>query len=212
MLPSQNRCEQQCKKHWCCKPAKTNIYYILWCKVSSASNTLKPIAGNHRRNEGEDASPTSSYPLTLRASLFPGNHVEVLESYDVPNVFFSSSSGCRFIAIVILCLQRWQKACVTCCGAGKGKSFCVQSTQEAGKVSLPNVTVWDLPGTNRQKRKIHMDAHANPWIHSGSTKRVKNILCTQGVTSRQAFVFLSYKHSHSHTHSMTYCLFSKQFT
>lgn len=71
-----------------------------------------------------------------------------------------SSSSCGFI--VILCPQKRQKACVTCCSAGEGKSFCLQGTQEVGKVSLLNVTPWDLPGTGRLKRNIHMDAHAKP--------------------------------------------------
>lgn len=76
-------------------------------------------------------------------------------------LFFSSPFDCRCIVIVILLLQRWQKSCMTCCGAWKGKDLCVQGTREAGNVSLLNVTVRDLSGTDRQKRKIHMDAHAN---------------------------------------------------
>ena len=75
IAPTKDVCSGQCEKCWRCSPAKTNIW--LWCKASSASNTLKPIAGTHRRDEGEASSPSSSYLLTLRASLFPGNRVEV---------------------------------------------------------------------------------------------------------------------------------------
>lgn len=94
-------CSGQCENCWRCSPVKTHIW--LWCKSSSASNTLKPITETHRRDEGEASSLSSSYLLTLRASLFPGNRVEVSESRDVPNVSFSSSSsGCGFIVIGIL--------------------------------------------------------------------------------------------------------------
>lgn len=115
--------------------------------------------------------------------------MEVLESHVVPNVFFllpplaPDSVGLSFSVC-----RDGKKACVTCCGAGKGKSFCVQSTQEAGKVSFPNVTVWDLPGTNRQKMNIHMDAH-NLRTHCGSRK-LKNIYtfsCKQARVSHLLF-------------------------
>lgn len=176
---------------------KTNIW--LWCKTSSASNTLKPAVGIHRRNKGEDASHSSSYPLTLRASLFPGNHVEV------PNVFFFPSSCCGFIVIVILGLQRWQKACVTCCGAGKGKSFlCTEYT--GGRQSEPSKC--DSMGPSRHRRtkkgKIHMDAHANAWTQVArqqqqQKKRIKNIQYTQGFTSKHFFPTHSYAHTAWHS-------------
>lgn len=83
--------QRQCDKRWCCSAVYTNIW--LWSKASSATNTLKPIAGNHKRNEGEDASPLSFYPLTLRASLFPGNRMEVSDFHDVPTAMFFSSAA-----------------------------------------------------------------------------------------------------------------------
>lgn len=66
------------------------LYNIwLWCKLSNACNTLQPITRNRSRDKTHTSSPSSSYLLTLRASLFPGNYLEVLESHVVPNVFFS---------------------------------------------------------------------------------------------------------------------------
>ena len=102
-----------------------NNYVSRMQSKQGQEHLIANIAGNHSTDEGETASPSSSYPLTLRASLFPGNHVEVSESYDVPSVFsyFIYLPPPLAAVIVILCLQRWQKACVTCCSAGKGKSY-----------------------------------------------------------------------------------------
>ena len=96
-----------------------------------------------------------------------------------------------------------KKVCVTCCGSGKGNS-----TQEVGKVSLPNVTVWDLPGTDRQKGKVHMDAHANQHKHTVAKHKEEKIYCIQKdlhAGTHSSFTLtctlLTYTHTHTHTHT-----------
>lgn len=61
-------------------------------------------------------------------------------------------------------------------------------------MSLANVTVRDLPGTGRQKRKIHMDAHANPQTHTKSRKEI-----IHSTHASMHFSFLSHVHNHTHT-------------
>lgn len=65
--------QQYCKEMVRRSIVKTNIW-IRYCE-SHASCTLKPTAGNHKGNDGRDASSSSSFSVTLRASLFPGIHV-----------------------------------------------------------------------------------------------------------------------------------------
>lgn len=135
----------------------------LWCRACHANNTLKPIGGDQRRVEGENASPSFSYSLTLRASLYLGKCVGV-SKYSF-FIFFFSSSGCRFIEIVHSLSTKLHKACVTCCGAGKGKSFCVQSTQEEAKWALQ---MWQCGTFQAQTDKRGNSTRMNKQIHEHS--------------------------------------------
>ncbi len=124
-------------------------------------------------------------------------------------VFFSSSSGCRFIGVVILCLQRWQKACVTCCGAGERQEFlCTEYT--GGRQSEPSKC--DSMGPSRHKQIKKENPHGctcksmnTQWFNEKSKKYT---VYTRSYKQASVPLPLLQALIHTHTAWHTVCLAS----
>lgn len=164
--------------------------------IGADAEQAEPIAGNHSRNEREDATHLPSSPLTLRASLFPGNCVEVFESCDVfflplaADALWLSFSVCRDIREHAWLLQWCRK-----------EFLFVEHTRQIEPSKCDTMG----PSRHRQTKK-----ETSTWMHFQRVqhKDQKYTQPTHGPKRQHAFLSHFLSNMLFHRRILTYCLFT----
>ena len=124
--------------------------------------------------------------------------------------FFHSSSYsvCKFTVIVILCLRRWQKACVTCRGAGEKQEFlCTEYT--GGRQSESSKCDSMGPSRHRQTKKENPHGCTCKSLNTQWFNKESRKYTVHTSSRKQARVSSSSPvctHTYKHTAWLTVCL------